>query len=150
MPALSVWAVRAALLYLVAGGLLGTAMLLAKAGCFPAGVLRSIPIHQEIVLLGWMLQLALGVGYWILPRVEGARPRAGLAVLGIVALNGGVLGAALGGILGLENLAAAGRLLELVGAAAFLAHLWTRIRLGGLLNRLSPEEVAVRRARGPR
>ncbi|MEZ4585388.1 MAG: hypothetical protein R2909_03185 [Gemmatimonadales bacterium] len=146
MPTLSVWAVRAALLYLVAGALLGTAMLLAKAGFFPVGALRAIPVHQEVVLLGWMLQLALGVGYWILPRVEGARPRAALAVLAVVSLNAGVIGVAIGGALGAGELTLAGRLLELVGAVAFIGHIWTRVKVGGLINRLSAEEIAARQA----
>lgn len=144
MPKLSVYAVRAALVSLTAGAVVGTLMLLARAGLLSAGMLRLLPIHQELVLIGWVLQLALGVGYWILPRVEGSRPRAGLAVSGIAALNVGMLCAVVGAGVGIERMLFAGRLVELVGAAAFIAHAWTRVRIGGLINRLTAEEIAAR------
>jgi hypothetical protein len=138
MPRLSVWAVRAALVYLAAGATIGALVLVAKGGVLPADLLRLLPMHQEFMMLGWLLQLAIGVGYWILPRLEGARPRPGLAVLGIACLNGGILGAAIGGTVGLDRITLIGRLLELGGAVAFIAHVWARVRLGGLINRTEP------------
>lgn len=145
MPRLSVWAVRTALIYLVVGSTVGALMLGAKAGILSITLLRLIPSHQELLLLGWLLQLAFGVGYWILPRVEGTRPRPALAVAGLACLNVGVLAAAIGWIVDRNQVVVLGRLLELTAAVTFLGHLWLRIRLGGLINRLTPEEVASRR-----
>lgn len=142
------WAVRCALLYLAAGAVIGALMLIAKAGLLPADLLRLLPVHQEFVLLGWLVQLAMGVGYWILPRVDGARPRAALAALGIVCLNAGILAAAIGGLVGVERPVVLGRVLELAGVVAFVVHVWTRVRIGGLINRLTAEEIAARRSGG--
>lgn len=145
MPELSVWTVRSALVALVVGTLMGALMLAAKAGMAPPTLMRLLPVHQEIVLLGWLVQLAMGVGYWILPRVDGARPRAWLAVVAVICLDAGVVAAALGAWFGVTGAIVCGRILELVAAIGFVGHFWTRIRLGGLINRLSAEEIAARR-----
>ncbi len=149
MPELSVWTVRSALVALVLGTLMGALMLAAKAGMAPPMLLRLLPVHQEVLLLGWLVQLAMGVGYWILPRVDGARPRAWLAVVAVICLNAGVVAAALGAWCGVTAAIVLGRSLDLVAAIGFVGHFWTRIRLGGLMNRLSADDVATRRHNAP-
>jgi hypothetical protein len=68
MTRLSMWTVRTALLYLGVGFLLGALMLLQKGVPIDPSMLRLLPMHVEFVLLGWTLQLAMGVAFWILPR----------------------------------------------------------------------------------
>jgi hypothetical protein len=68
MPRLTVWMVRAALLHLAVGFLVGGFLLWEKGvGGIPwAWRLRAL--HVYLLTLGWVLQLALGVAFWMLPR----------------------------------------------------------------------------------
>src|SRR5512137_291424 len=95
MTRLSVWTVRAALIYLGAGFLIGALMLTQKGVPLDPNLLRLLPLHVEIVLFGWTLQLAMGIAFWILPRFS-REPRYGRVWLGWLAfalINLGVLGA---------------------------------------------------------
>jgi len=75
VPNLSAWCIRMALLYLGFGFTLGALMLSSPALGLTLAVLKLRPLHAEILLMGWMVQLAFGVAYWILPRLPGYRPR---------------------------------------------------------------------------
>ncbi len=142
MPPLSVWTVRLAFGYLVVGTVFGGLLLAARADVLSPELFRLLPAHAEIMLLGWLVQLAMGVGYWILPRVEGNRPRPGLAVAALLLLNVGVPLAAIGGSTGDATMVLAGRLAELTGALTFGAHAWPRVRYGGLTGRIQIVEDA--------
>lgn len=88
------------------------------------------PLHPEWLLMGWVVQLALGVAYWILPRFGSARHREGWAVAAVVLLNLGVWMAGVGatwrtGTLPVEFV---GRIAEGTAAAAFAVHAWPRIK----------------------
>ena len=133
MPGLSVLMVRAALVYLVAGYAIGAIMLSARGLDLGSWTAALRPVHLEFLLLGWTVQLALGVAYWILPRFRtGAeRGRAALAWSAFGLLNAGVLAAALGGAAGAGGLALAGRGAELMAAAAFALHAWPRVKAFG-------------------
>lgn len=92
MPRLSCWFVRSALVNLIVGFSLGSVLLLAKASVIDAQVWLWLPAHVDMLLAGWMIQLAMGVGYWILPRLgEAGRGRVRLAALAFVLLNVGLL-----------------------------------------------------------
>jgi len=130
VPRLSVWMIRAALLHLAAGFALG-ALLLAQRGApiHPAVPLLR-PAHAELLLLGWTVQLAMGVGFWILPRFR-AGPERGderPGWLAFLLLNLGVIAAAAGGVAALGPLLVGGRLAEGLAAAAFAAHAWPRVK----------------------
>jgi cbb3-type cytochrome oxidase subunit 1 len=122
--------VRTALVYLVVGYVLGALML--GGGGLHLGVWTSRlrPLHVEFLLLGWTVQLALGVAYWILPRFRTGdeRRRTALAWSAFVLLNGGVLAAAVGGVLTAPDVTAAGRVAESLAAAAFALHAWPRVK----------------------
>jgi len=63
MPRLSRWAIRAALLHLGLGFTLGAMILINKGlGVWPA-VWRWLPAHIEFLLMGWTLQLVIGMGF---------------------------------------------------------------------------------------
>ena len=131
MPRLSVWCLRTALLYLGLGFTLGAVMLAAPGLHRPVTTLRLRPLHIELLLGGWMVQLAFGVAYWILPRQRGAgRGNERLAWAAFLLLNLGVLTAGVGGVIGASGPAiAAGRAAELLAAVAFAGHAWPRARL---------------------
>lgn len=134
MPRLSVWYLRAALLYLLAGFTFGALLLANKGLPLHPSVWASLPAHIEFLLLGWMVQLAFGVAFWILPRF-GRGPRRGevrLAWAAFVLLNVGVLAVALAGLLPqIGWLAAAGRTAESLAVLAFALHAWPRVKAPG-------------------
>ena len=86
MTRLSVWTVRTALLYLGAGFLIGALMLTQKGLPFDPALLRMLPMHIEFVLIGWTLQLAMGIAFWILPRFS-REPRYGNQTFGWLAFG---------------------------------------------------------------
>lgn len=130
---MSIWLVRSSLLCLVLGFTLGGTMLVGKGLGWSALLALGIPIHVELVVLGWMVQLAMGVALWILPRF-GARGPARGAVWAWGAwalLNGGILLVIAAAVAG-PNVRLAGRLLELGAAGAFSGAIWTRVRASGI------------------
>ena len=134
MTRLSVWTVRAALLYLGVGFFLGALMLTQKGLPFDPAMLRLLPVHIEFVLLGWTLQLAMGIAFWILPRFSRA-PRYGNQLLGWLAfalLNAGVLGVVFGQWLGAPLMGVMGRVAELSAVIFFTGHAWPRVKSIGL------------------
>lgn len=130
MPALTRRAVRAALLYLVAGFTFGQLLLANKGVPFAPGVWRLLPAHIEFLLVGWTAQLALAVAHWIIPRFRGGEfGRERLAQSAFLLLNGGVLLAGLGPVFGAPPaVRLAGRVLEALAVVAFAVYIWPRIR----------------------
>lgn len=129
MPRLSIWMVRTALSYLLLGFTIG-ALLLAHKGIGLHPLLwRLLPLHIEFLLIGWTLQLAMGVAYWILPRFLSERRRVGLAWLAYLLLNLGIGCMVLSVSLpAWATLAAVGRGLEAGAAVAFALHAWPRVK----------------------
>lgn len=131
MPRLSRWFIHAALVYLVAGFTLGAAMLTLKASARYGAMGLALTPHVDVLLVGWTMQLTMGVAFWILPRFEGGASRGavGWAWLAFVLLNAGVV------VVGVASLASAraavvsaGRVAEALAAAAFGVHAWRRIK----------------------
>jgi hypothetical protein len=77
-----------------------------------------------------MVQLALGVAYWILPKhAHGpVRGPAGPVIAAAVLINLGVLSAGLGGAVGQDGLTVAGRLAELTAVLLFATNALPRIK----------------------
>jgi hypothetical protein len=126
--------VRIALAYLAAGSLAG-ALLLAHRG-IPLGswLNRLIPVHVEFLLLGWTVQLALGVAFWILPRFRSGaeRGREMPAWLAFALLNLGVQTVAIGTAVGApSSVGLLGRCIEALAAGAFAVHAWPRVKVFG-------------------
>ncbi|HEY0606322.1 MAG TPA: hypothetical protein VGD58_25590 [Herpetosiphonaceae bacterium] len=137
MPRLSTAFIRAALIHLIVGVLLGGLILSAKG--MPSSLGWSwllLPAHIQLMLGGWMIQLALGVACWILPRRDGTgdRGRPGAAWLCFALLNTGIVGAALLLTLRswfdgawLDGLLVLAVLAQLLALAAFAWHAWPRV-----------------------
>ena len=134
MPLPSIWLVRGALMHLMIGTVLGTLLLLSKAGvAVPPWVGLTWPLHGEMMLLGWTVQLAMGVAYWILPKhaTGPVRGRAGPVVAAAILINAGVVSAGLGPALGRAGLMIAGRLAELAAVLLFASNVLPRIKAFG-------------------
>lgn len=120
--------VRLSLLHLALGATLGTVLMAAKGGSASPGAWRLLPVHRELLLMGWLLQMAGGVGWWILPRRGGSRGPAVVARSACGLLNLGVAAVAVAGVAALPALAAAGRAAELTAVVLLAVGLWPRVR----------------------
>lgn len=138
MDRLTAVMVRASLLWLLAGVALGGLMLADRA--IPGEwVALGLPTHVHIVLVGWLLQFAIGVAYWLFPRRRTADLPAGYrestALAAAAALNAGLLLRVVGepieragGESGLTLwLLSASALLQVGAVALFVVQLWPRV-----------------------
>lgn len=131
MPKASIWLIRAALLHLLSGALLGAAYLAWKAEGWMPWVVSHRPVHVEQMLVGWMVQLVFGVAYWILPRTAAAeRTRTGPLIWAVLVLvNLGVLlVAATAAHPSFQAVTFAGRMCETAAVVLFVLHAWHRQR----------------------
>ena len=68
MPRLTRLYVRAALVYLILGFSLGALLLANKGLPLHPALWAWLPAHIEFLLMGWIVQFALGIAFWIVPR----------------------------------------------------------------------------------
>jgi len=131
MPALSVWFVRASLLDLLAGFLIGALILAQKGIPYASQVWSLFPIHMEFLLIGWFAQLAMGVAFWIVPRFSSgpARGKGSIGWISLALINAGLLM----GILQLWFTPSIllRRILEICAGITFTIGLWRRIKPHG-------------------
>jgi hypothetical protein len=130
MPHLSQWYVRAAFTYLILGFTFGALMLANKGVPLHPAFWRLLPAHIEFLLFGWVLQFALGVAFWMLPRFWHGPPRGSEtgASVAFISLNLGVWLVVLGTVFAWPAVTVTlGRLLELLAVVAFASHIWPRI-----------------------
>lgn len=131
MPRLSVYFIRTALVYLVAGFSIGALILAQKGSAVIPFAWRLLPAHIEIMFFGWTMQLIIGTAFWILPRHARMEKRGREALLfsSYFSLNSGIWLAMLSSFLpNAAWLLLTGRLAEGLGLAAFILNSWVRIR----------------------
>lgn len=129
MPQLSVWTVRISLAYLAIGFTIGALLMVHTALSLPLWILQLRAFHIELLLIGWLIQLAIGVAFWILPRSGRQRENTMSATASIILLNLGIWLAAGGQLVwpAASLLPAVGRTFETAAALLFGFHVWTRI-----------------------
>ena len=136
MPKLSRFFLRGGFICLAVGMLAGGLILAHKGtGRFPAFWVL-LPAHIYLVLVGGVTQCALGVSYWILPRLAGkGRGNTALAWASYWALNTAILLIALHPAVEVALGAPAagatfvgGGVLQAAAAVVFACHAWPRIR----------------------
>jgi hypothetical protein len=137
MPTLTRWFIKTALIYFVAALLVGIVVMTRLVIDLPplAGALG--PAYFHLLMVGWVLQLIIGVAYWMFPKFSTELPR-GYEWLGwttYALLNAGlilrviseplmsvqpnpVLGWAL----------AVSAVLQWLAGMAFVANTWTRVK----------------------
>jgi hypothetical protein len=141
MPRLSQLMIRTALIWLAIGSTIGGLLLLNKGiPLLPwLWVLRFTHVH--LLLVGWMVQVACGVAFWILPRLDasGSRGNQRLAWLCYAALNTGVVLAALH-----DPLAMAGGESVILRAMPVLAGVLYIAAIGAFVAHAAPRIVSFR------
>lgn len=131
MPLLSVFFIRTALVYLALGFSYGGLMLFGKGLPIIPSWWSLLPAHIEFLLIGWTIQLILGVAFWILPRFShgSARGKEELAWISYFLINAGIWITLLSPLFHeLEWLPLLGRILEVGSAIAFVVNAWTRVK----------------------
>jgi hypothetical protein len=149
VPAISRRYLKASIVFLVFGLLLGLHIGAAEYAGW--GTLRPpyIVAHTHVLLVGFLLMLIMGVAQWMFPRLAGSGPVADaraatvawwMLVIGVVVRTTGEILSAyfLARAIGYATFAAA--CLEVAGVVLFFVQLWPRIR--------SPREELARRG-GP-
>lgn len=152
MPVTSRVYIRASLLYLGLGAVLGGLFLVNRWLPFGAWVYALKASHVQFVISGWLIQFILGVAWWLFPplqlgqRPDGTRLRRGQAQRGseplfwatFALLNTGILLRSLGvpfrvwtGLAWLEIVSALSGLFLLAAAVTFVLNVWARVRALG-------------------
>src|SRR5512138_1488702 len=130
MPRLSAWFVRLSLLYLAIGFTIGGIMLAYEGLAFASNPGQVLPAHIEILMIGWVMQLAMGIAYWILPRHSQGPPRGSplAAWSGLILINVGILLVVSDAFFNIAWLPLFGRALEVVSILIFISIMWKRVR----------------------
>ncbi len=130
MPPLSQWYVRLAFFNLFAGFTIGALILANKGISIHPMLWGLLPAHIELLLIGWIVQLIMGVAFWIAPRFW-KPPRRGNetgAWMAFPLINIGVWLVVLNAFLSISiGMLVVGRIMELAAVIAFILHLWQRI-----------------------
>ena len=85
---------------------------------------------MEFLLLGWMVQLTMGVAFWILPRFRSGTPRGNIDLVwsAFVILNTGIVMVAVQPFISMAWLAQTGRILETISVLLFALASWQRVK----------------------
>lgn len=140
MDRLTAVMVRLSLGWLLSGFVVGGLMLVDRAvpGAWRAWL---APSHGHMLFVGWFLQFALGIAYWLLPRKRSSDRPLGyderISWIGVGALNTGLMLRMLGEPLertGRGNLVTLVALfgsaaLQLVAVLIFVSQIWPRMGL---------------------
>ena len=130
MPRLSFWAVRLALIYMLVGFTLGALLLANKGIPFAPWVWNLLPVHIGFLLFGFVVQLLMGVAFWVLPRFSGgSRGNITVGWMAIVFLNLGIWMLACQALFSLPgSITFAGRVFEALAGLLFVSNIWMRVK----------------------
>lgn len=132
MPLVTIFFVRSSLIYLLLGVTLGSLLLAEKGVHFQPFLWRLLPAHIEFLLIGFTLQLAMGVAYWIFPRfLAGGAERGSVffPALSYLLLNSGVVLVGVGeALLWDSSLLLLGKSMELFSAFLFVLSIFRRVK----------------------
>lgn len=130
MPKFSVWAMRAALIYLFLGFSFGAFLLINKAIPFYNQIWLLLPLHIEFLIIGWIVQLVFSVAFWIFPRFKAVpkRGRISFAWAALGLLNVGVIIVSVASLLSKAEWILLGRILEATAVLVFALFIWGRVK----------------------
>lgn len=137
MPLLSRTFIKAGLIYFIAGLTAGLLTVGQPVLNLPASFGVLYPVYIHLLMVGWVMQLIIGVVYWMFPKFSKDRPRRsdrlGWAVFGL--LNAGLILRAIGEPLNtlkpewhLGWTLAISAILQLMAGWAFIVNTWGRVK----------------------
>jgi hypothetical protein len=93
MPLLTRWAIRAAMIYLLAGVTAGALYWLNNAWVLWRPLAALNPVYIHLLVVGWVTQLIFGVIYWMFPIIskENMRGNTRLGWAALIILNLGLI-----------------------------------------------------------
>jgi heme/copper-type cytochrome/quinol oxidase subunit 1 len=118
--------IRFSLIYFGIGMTLGGIMLWNKGMPISASIWQLLPMHIELLLFGWVMQLVMGVAFWIMPRYSVA-PRYGrvnMAWIAFILFNIGLWAV----LIQSQWLILIGRVVMFVSVALFALYLFPRVK----------------------
>jgi cbb3-type cytochrome oxidase subunit 1 len=129
MPTPSRLMIKASMLYMLTGFVIGALILISKVYPEYSWAWSLLSVHIEVSIFGWVIQLTMGTAYWILPRYlktkSRGNPKLALAMIGM--LNLGIL---MNVSSYLDMIASSatilGRLLEVGAVVLFIVLHWNR------------------------
>jgi len=137
MPILSRLHVKTAMLYFLAGIVIGGLMMTGKWIDVPSWVWLLRQTHVHLLTFGWITQLIIGIAYWMLPRLTRFEPRGNELVnwAVFVTFNAGLLMRVVFEPLHLNQPSPAFGLLlftsgwlQVAAGVLFVANTWRRVR----------------------
>ncbi|MCC6615344.1 MAG: cbb3-type cytochrome c oxidase subunit I [Anaerolineae bacterium] len=137
MPLLSRAFIKAGLIYFIVGLAAGVLTVAQPVLHLPAFFGVFYPVYIHLLMVGWVMQLIIGVVYWMFPKYSKERPRRserlGWIVFGL--LNAGLILRAiveplttLRPDLGLGWLLAISAVLQLLAGWGFVVNTWNRVK----------------------
>jgi len=132
MPKLSRRYLHMAFFNLIWGITFGGLLLYNKGVPLTPLMWKLLPLHIELMLVGWMIQFIMGIGFWIFPRFWRSRGNDTPMRWAFWLLNIGVWLAGLNGVFNLPaQIFLAGRIFELTAGILFVLYAWRRIKPPG-------------------
>ncbi|MFO7633377.1 MAG: hypothetical protein R6W76_12595 [Caldilinea sp.] len=137
MPPITRLFIKTSLLYLVAAFFAGLVLALRPLLDLPVIVRGLSPVYFHLFMVGWVMQLIVGVAYWMFPKWSKARPRGhdGLALATFWLLNTGLLvrvvaepAQTVSAWPGWGWLIVAAATLQWLAGLAFVANTWPRVK----------------------
>lgn len=137
MPPFTRLFVKTSLLYLAAAFIAGLLIALPPSLPLPTIVSGLTPVYFHLFMVGWVMQLIVGVAYWMFPKWSKLLPRGHdvLALATYTLLNSGLLLRVLAepaqrvsAWSGWGWLLALAALLQWLGGLAFIANTWPRVK----------------------
>jgi cbb3-type cytochrome oxidase subunit 1 len=93
MPRVARWFIKAGLVYLVLGLVAGVLIQARSVVELPGWLATLRPVYIHLLVVGWITQLIVGVGYWMFPKFSKEHPRGSerLAWATFALLNAGLV-----------------------------------------------------------
>lgn len=134
MPRVARWYIKAGLVYFVLALVAGVLLEARAVADLPRWTATLRPVYVHLLVVGWITQIIIGVGYWMFPKFSRENPRGSEALAWItwILINVGLLlrliaepqtfDVDLGWMLALSAL------LQTVAGWLFVVNTWARIK----------------------